>query len=249
MSLSGALSNAMSGLVANARGTTVISSNIANALNETYGRRDIALTTNATQSSGGVVVSQVTRQSDPIMAYQKRLALADQSSLSVQANFHTDLEQMIGSIDTVGSVADKLTRLETALLSAASDPSSQTRLRNVSFAAEDFAAGLRHASSGLNGLRERADAEIANAVEILNTGLSQLEQLNTQIVTAKHLGQDTLGLLDRRDATLDTLAKFVPLHVVDRDSGAVSVFTVQGKTLLDESAASFSFERLSLIHI
>ena len=247
MSLSGALSNAMSGLAANARGTTVISSNIANALNETYGRREIALTTNATQSSGGVVVSQVTRQSDPIMAYQKRLALADQSSLSVQANFHTDLEQMIGSIDTVGSVADKLTRLETALLSAASDPSSQTRLRNVSFAAEDFAAGLRHASSGLNGLRERADAEIANAVEILNTGLSQLEQLNTQIVTAKHLGQDTLGLLDRRDATLDTLAKFVPLHVVDRDSGAVAVFTVQGKTLLDESAASFSFERSSTI--
>jgi flagellar hook-associated protein 1 FlgK len=39
MSLSGALSNAMSGLVANARGTTVISSNIANALNENYGRR------------------------------------------------------------------------------------------------------------------------------------------------------------------------------------------------------------------
>ena len=43
MSLSGALSNAMSGLIANARATTVISSNVANALNENYGRREVSL--------------------------------------------------------------------------------------------------------------------------------------------------------------------------------------------------------------
>ena len=53
MSLSGALSNAVSGLTANARGTSVISLNIANALNENYGRRDIKLTSNPTQTSGG----------------------------------------------------------------------------------------------------------------------------------------------------------------------------------------------------
>lgn len=243
MSLSGALSNAMSGLVANARGTTVISSNIANALNETYGRRGVALTTNPTQTSGGVTVAQITRYSDPILAYQKRLALADSSASSARSTFQTELEQLVGSIDTLGSIAGKLTEMETALVSAASDPTSETRLRNIAFAAEDFASGLREASTGIDTLRARADTDIAHAVDQLNTGLSDLERLNGQIMTAKHLGQDTHGLMDRRDATLDALAKVVPLRVVERDSGMIAVFTGQGRTLLDENAVTFSFEK------
>lgn len=247
MSLSGALSNAMSGLVANARGTTVISSNIANALNETYGRRELSLSTNATQTSGGVVVAQVTRHADPILAYQKRLALADHASNSAFADYHTGIEQAIGSVDTLGSVAEKLTRFETALLSAASDPSSETRLRSISVAAEAFAGGLRNASSGIDALRTRADAEIARTIERLNAGLSQLETLNGQIMTAKHLGQDVHGLMDRRDATLDALAEFIPLHVVERDSGKIAVFSAQGRTLLDERAVTFGFEPTPVI--
>ncbi|WP_300585186.1 flagellar hook-associated protein FlgK [Marivita sp.] len=247
MSLSGALSNAMSGLVANARGTTVISSNIANALNENYGRRDISLSTNATQTSGGVIVANVTRHADPILAYQKRLALADHSAASAQSDFQATLEQLIGSVDTIGSVAEKLTRFETALLSAASDPSSETRLRNISVAAEAFAGGLRDTSAGIDALRTRADADIAKTVDRLNSGLSQLEQLNAQIMTARHLGQDAHGLMDRRDATLDALAEFVPLHVVERDSGKIAVFTAQGRTLLDERAVTFGFAPTSTI--
>ncbi len=202
MSLSGALSNAMSGLTANARGTTVISANIANALNEGYGRREINLTTDVNQTSGGVRVAQVTRQYDPILAHQKRLAMADFSANSAFAAFGADLEQLVGSVDTLGSVSEKLTRFETALLSAASDPSSETRLRNISFAAEGFASALRDASDGISGLRSRADQQIASAVEELNTGLSRLEKLNTQIMTARHLGQDAHALMDQRDTVL-----------------------------------------------
>ena len=242
MSLSGALSNAMSGLIANARATTVISSNVANALNENYGRREVSLSTNATQTSGGVIVAQVTRHSDPILAFQKRLARAEHSTTSAHAAFHKSLEQLVGSVDTTGSLAEKLTRFETALLSAASDPSSQTRLRNVSFAAESFASGLRAASDGLVALRSDADADIARAVVEMNAGLSQLEQLNTQIMTARHLGQESHGLVDRRDAILETLSEYVPLHVVERDSGAIAVFALQGRTLLDGHAATLGFD-------
>ncbi|WP_439522071.1 flagellar hook-associated protein FlgK [Marivita sp.] len=242
MSLSGALSNAMSGLTANARGTTVISANIANALNEGYGRREINLTTDVNQTSGGVRVAQVTRQYDPILAHQKRLAMADFSANSAFAAFGTDLEQLVGSVDTLGSVSEKLTRFEAALLSAASDPSSETRLRNISFAAEGFASALRDASDGISGLRSRADQQIASAVEELNTGLSRLEKLNTQIMTAKHLGQDAHALMDQRDTVLDHLSELVPLHVVERDSGVIAVFTAQGRTLLDENAVEFGFD-------
>lgn len=247
MSLSGALSNAMSGLLANARGTSVLSANIANALNEGYGRREVVLTTDVIQSSGGVRVAQVTRQSDPILAYQKRLATADFSASSAFAAFDANFEQLVGSVDTLGSIADKLTRMETALLSAASDPSSETRLKTVSFAAEGFVSALREASDGLTTQRSRADQQIATAVRTLNSGLSKLEGLNKQIMTAKHLGQDAHGLMDQRDTVLDQLSEFVPLHVVERDSGVIAVFTAQGRTLLDERAVELSFDATPMV--
>jgi flagellar hook-associated protein 1 FlgK len=241
MSLSGALSNAMSGLIANARATTVISSNVANALNENYGRRDVSLSANATQTSGGVIVAQVTRNADPILAFQKRMARADHSATSALATFQKDLEQLIGGIDTTGSLADKLTAFQSALLSAEADPSSQTRLRNVSFAADAFASGLRAASDGIVALRTNSDANIGKSIDDMNAGLEQLQQLNERIMTARHLGQDVHGLLDQRDATLESLSGFVPLHVVERDSGAIAVFTTQGRTLLDDRAVKLEF--------
>lgn len=241
MSLSGALSNAMSGLIANARATTVISSNVANALNENYGRRDVSLSANATQTSGGVIVAQVTRNADPILAFQKRMARADHSAASAHATFQKDLEQLVGSVDTTGSLAAKLTAFQTALLSAEADPSSQTRLRNVSFAADAFASGLRAASDGIVALRTASDASIGQKVADMNAGLVQLQHLNERIMTARHLGQDMHGLLDQRDATLESLSGFVPLHVVERDSGAIAVFTTQGRTLLDDRAVTLEF--------
>ncbi|MCR9111340.1 flagellar basal body rod C-terminal domain-containing protein [Marivita sp. XM-24bin2] len=241
MSLSGALSNAMSGLTANARGTTVVSSNIANALNEHYGRRDLVLSANATQSSGGVNIAGVERSFDPILAHHKRHAIASHASATVAAKFGNDLEQLVGSVDTARSLSDRLTRLETALISAASDPSSETRLRNISHSAEAFSADLRAASHGIDTLRANADAQIATFVDALNSGLSQLEQLNSQIMIATHLGQDVHGLMDQRDATLDILSEIVPVRVVQRESGVVAIFTTQGRTLLDDTAATFSF--------
>ena len=63
MSLSGALSNALSGLTANARAAGLVSTNIANATTEGYGRRDVVLTPGPVGTSGGVRLLGVARQS------------------------------------------------------------------------------------------------------------------------------------------------------------------------------------------
>ncbi|MFP7569271.1 flagellar hook-associated protein FlgK [Marivita sp. S2033] len=242
MSLSGALSNAMSGLAANARGTSVISANIANALNEGFGRREVVLSTDANQSSGGVRVAQVTRYSDPILSHQKRLASAEFGYASTIAGFASNVEQLWGSVDTPDSVANQMTKFETALVAAASDPSSDTRLRNVSYAAESFANSLRSASNGIQQARTDAEKHIAASVDEMNGRLSKIEKLNHNIMTAKHVGQDVLALVDQREMELDRLSEFVPLHVVERESGEVAVFTRQGRTLIDTRAVEITFD-------
>jgi flagellar hook-associated protein 1 FlgK len=243
MSLSGALSNALSGLAVNARGTSVISANIANALNPGYGRREVVLTTDPHASSGGVRIAQIARYADPILLHQRRMATADVSVRSAFASVDAQVERLIGSIDTSASIAGKLTEFEAALFSAASDPSSTTRLRTVATQAESFANGLRSASDGLDRLRTQADHHIAATVDKINTSLARIEDVNSRIMTAKHLGQDTNTLLDQRDAALDQLSEYVPVHVVERDSGKIAVFTSQGRTLLDEKAVELSFDK------
>ncbi|MCL3881758.1 flagellar hook-associated protein FlgK [Marivita sp. GX14005] len=247
MSLSGALSNAISGLTANARGTSVISANIANALNEGYARRDVVLATDANQSSGGVRVVDVHRNANPVLAHEKRLALAEKAGAGVSSAFATGLERLWGSVDQPGSVAEKLVRFETAILSAAADPSASVRLRNVGHAAEAFAGALRNVSNGIAQARTDADNHIADAVDQMNRALSNIDDLNDSIMSARHQGQDTLGLMDRREAELEKLSQFVPLHVVERDSGAVAVFSSNGRTLLDTRAVEVSFEKQSAV--
>lgn len=247
MSLSGALSNAMSGLTANARGTSIVSANIANALNENYSKRTVHLGTDANQSSGGVTVTSVSRYNNSILAHETRLAAAEHSQSNVRAEAASEVERLWGSVDTLGSVADKLTKFEVALYSAASDPSSETRLRGVAQSAEAFAAAIRSASDGVQNLRTRSDQAIAASVEQMNSGLQRLESLNEKIVLARHLSQNTLSLSDNRDRELNRLAEFVPLHVVERESGEIAVFTAKGRTLLDGARVELSFEEQPLI--
>ncbi|SHH64855.1 flagellar hook-associated protein FlgK [Marivita hallyeonensis] len=243
MSLSGALSNAMSGLTANARATIVVSSNIANALNETYGRREVVVATDGTSSWGGVRIASIDRHSDPVLSHQARNAMASASAASIHAGFATKAEALIGSVDTPSSIAARLTDFEAALLSASSDPSSGTRLRTVGQKADALASSFRSASAGIQNLREQAEREIEAAVSDINASLLRLEELNDHIVGARHLGLDTLNQQDERDAVLDKLAAFFPLHVIARESGAVSIFTGQGRTLLDGKAVQLEFDR------
>ena len=54
MSLTGALSNALSGLTANTRAAGIVSANISNALTEGYGRRSLEISPNRIGTHGGV---------------------------------------------------------------------------------------------------------------------------------------------------------------------------------------------------
>ena len=55
MSISGSLSNALSGLTAAGRAAAVVSSNISNSMTEGYGKRDLVLTERMLAGTGAGV--------------------------------------------------------------------------------------------------------------------------------------------------------------------------------------------------
>ncbi|MCA3439637.1 MAG: flagellar hook-associated protein FlgK, partial [Rhodobacter sp.] len=137
MSLSLSLSSAMSGLQASARSAELVSSNVANALTDGYGRREIQLTARSLGGTGnGVGITGVVRVSDQILLSDRRVAQANMAGSTVLADAFARLEAVIGAPGDAASLGGKIAGLDQALLSASGRPESEQRLAAVLTAAQ-----------------------------------------------------------------------------------------------------------------
>ena len=248
MSISGSLSNALSGLTAASRAAEVVSSNVANALTEGYGRRELELAARSVGGNGaGVRVVGVLRNVDEQLVTERRLAESRLGQASVVAEFHKDMEQILGLPDDPGSLGGWTTQLETALIEAASRPDSEPRLDTVLRAAQGLSSKLNGASERVQELRLEADGRIAEQVRRLNENLSRVAELNHAIRVQLAAGRDANALMDQRQQTIDSISEIVPLRQVPRGNGQVALFTPGGVILLDGTPARIGFAPVGTI--
>ena len=123
MTLSLALNNALSGLQANTRQAEVISTNVANALTEGFGRRGLSLSPGAIS---GVRVDGVVRASAPALTEARRFADASASAASVLSDAFTRLASAVGEPGGLAALATAADDLDAALAAAADTPESPT---------------------------------------------------------------------------------------------------------------------------
>ncbi|AJE44832.1 flagellar hook-associated protein FlgK [Celeribacter indicus] len=242
MSISNALANALTGLNAVSRAADVVSSNVANALTEGYGRREIELTSTQTGRSGsGVAVVGVSRYHDPVTTGERRLADAERALEDTRAGFFAAFATAMGRADEAHSVGGRITGLETALIEAASRPDSPARLASVLDAAEDLTARLNSASDDLMDLRISADRQIGQTVDLLQSTLDQVVELNVAIRKQISNGYDANTLMDQRQVLIDRIAEIVPVTEIPRENGMVALYTTGGAALVESKAATVSF--------
>lgn len=241
MSISSALSSALSGLTANARAASVVSSNLANIQTEGYGRRDIALSPSGHGAQGGVRVVGITRHVDQGVLAERRFADAALSGSQTRAAFLSAVRSGVGTPDQAGSLSARLAALDAALVSASSRPEAADRLQALSLRAADLVEGFNAASDGIQKQRMRAEEQIASAVRGLNSDLAQVHELNIQIGSADRGGGGSAALRDHRQAVIDRIADLVPVSEIPRDGGAIALMTPGGVMLLDHRAALVEF--------
>lgn len=242
MSISGALSNALSGLTAAARSAEIVSSNLANAMTEGYGRRQISLSSQNLRASGGVLVNGVVRHSNPALLAERRLADAEFGNASALNNFFNQLEMNMGTPDKSSSLSGRLATFQSSLIGASGAPESQTRLQTVARDAAALVDTFNTAASDIKTSREQADRSIGTMVERLNTLLSRTEEMNQKISAAINQGRDTSALEDDRQKLIDEISVLVPTKSVARDRGGVALYTTSGAILLDGKAPEIGFE-------
>jgi flagellar hook-associated protein 1 FlgK len=246
MSITGALSNALSGLTAASRTAEVVASNIANASNEGYASRSVSLSSRQ-GTTGGVRIDAVQREVNPTLLMDRRLAEADHSQRQDMATALSRIESLFGTPVEADSLIRRAVALETALVEAASRPDAPERLHKVVTQAADLAEKFRGVSDGLQSIRTGADRSIASQVAQLNSDLEKVQLFNQQIVALRVQGSETASLLDARQAVIDRISHAVPVLEIPRDRGAVALFTQAGAVLLDGSAALVGFEPANLV--
>lgn len=248
MSLSGALSNALSGLTATARNSSVVASNISNAMTEGYARRTLEISARTTGSWGGVQVDGVLRHVDLGLVADRREANSALQHADAVTTFYSRIEDLMGTPEDGASLSGRLTTFESAMIAAAARPDLTERLTTAFYAAEDVAETIKDISDGIQDIRMDADAEIETTVTRMNTLLDQVAELNVGINKARMTGGDPASLIDQRQAVIDELSDYIPIIEVPRDNDTVALYSAGGAILLDgSSAVEFGFSRTTMI--
>ncbi len=248
MTIAGTLSSALSGLTANARAAEIVSSNIANAMTEGYGRREIILSARQVGAVGqGVNVVGVYRHADAALIGDRRLASAEAGHHRVQADFLKRLETAIGSPDQAQSLNGRIAALDGALIAASSRPESEARLSEVAKAARALTQQLDTVSDDIQAARTTADDRIEAGVAQLNSALGRVADLNRLIRMSASDGRDASALVDQRQQAIDQIAALVPVREIAREKGEIALITAGGTILLDGKAGQFGFSPVGLI--
>lgn len=247
MSISSALSNALTGLTASARRAEVVSSNISNAMTEGYGRRTLNQSAALYGYSGGVKLDGTSRLVNPVTIAERRLADAGNALASGANDFHNRLERLVGDPSDPASLSGVMAAFESSLAMATGAPDSDVRLANVSQDADRIAVAFNEASAGIQKMRTEADTNIGTMVDRLNGLLKQTEEANRRISLAINQGQETASLEDQRQVLIDQIGELVPVRLTPRDRGGVALYTTNGAVLLDGRAASIEFTEVGTV--
>lgn len=240
--LSGTLSNALTGLNASSRQAAVIADNVANALTEGYGRRELNLTPRIIGSEGqGVQVVGVSRVSDPQTTGARRLAEAASAQDNTIADARARLADAVGEPGDPNALSSLADAFDTALTATADTPESTTLLSRTVQSAGDYARKFNEIGAEIRAVRTNADAAIARQITEINTTLKDVEQLNLEIQINTLGGNDVAALQDQRQRLIDQISGAIPLKVLSRDNNQVALIAKNGGQLLDGRAFELEF--------
>jgi len=247
MSLTQALSSALSGLQVTQANIAMVAANVANADTPGYTRKVVNQVATGANTSIGVRVSDIQRELDLYVQKQLRTEKAGASYADTRANLYSQLQNIYGqpgASTSLESVYNGFTSSLQALSTSPDDPGARSAVIN---SAQLLTQQLNQLSDSVQSLRANAELGISDAVNQANTAMSQIASLNQQIAASTPGDSATATLEDQRDYYIDQLSQLMDINVVAGDRGQVSVFTNSGIQLVGTNAGTLSFNAAGTI--
>jgi flagellar hook-associated protein 1 FlgK len=206
-----------------------ISHNISNVNTPGYSRQRVIYSTENSDFDGrfhvgrGVQVEGVERLRNEFLEVQYRREYGGKGESGALVESYQLAEDLLSEPGEKGLYA-QMTRFRDAwsnLSNNPTDPGQRAVLRTEGRVLTETFNRLRE---GFTDLRLQTEGEIRSLVPEINAAAEEIFALNTKIETATLLGQQPNDALDRRDKLIADLSELVPLRIINREGGTISVY-------------------------
>jgi flagellar hook-associated protein 1 FlgK len=242
MSLSQALSAALSGLRVSQSGLSLIATNVANADTAGYVRKTLdQATVPAGGTALGVRIAAVNRELDVYLQRQLRTELAGGAYTEAKAAFYGRLQQIYGEPGSPSTLETIFNEFTTALQALQTSPESQPARSGLLSAAQLLTQRLNGTSDDIQGLRGEAELGLTDSVRAANEAMQEIARLNVRIGGTSASDATVAALRDQRDAYIDQLSQLMDIRVA-QDGDQLAVFTASGFQLVGLEASVLQFD-------
>ena len=173
MSLSSALSIAMSGLTANQAALAIVSSNVANASTPGYVSQSVNQVEQGVGGLGtGVRVAGITRALDTYVQNQLRTETSGGGYADQISNVLTQLQNVYGTPGSEGTLETAFSNLTSAVQGLSANSGAYSAQSAVVTAAQNMAQQLNTTTQGIQALRTNVQQDIVTSVASANTAMA-----------------------------------------------------------------------------
>jgi flagellar hook-associated protein 1 FlgK len=247
-SLNTSLANSLSGLRAAQSGIETVSRNVGNANAEHYTRKIQGQLPNVANGVGqGVQLPAVRREVDQYLQRDARDGSSRSARLGAINEFLARLEKAYGQPGDAISLGGRMAELRSSFEDLTNHPDNTTAQTDVLNKATAVARTFYDTTQAIQAMRTQVEQEIANSVANVNTALTNIERLNTEIAKARNSGLTSADLEDQRDEQVANLAKEMGIQTFVRADGRLAVLTESSRFLLDQTATTASFTQKGTI--
>ncbi|WP_139904155.1 flagellar hook-associated protein FlgK [Clostridium thermarum] len=214
----------------------VTSHNIANANTEGYSRQRVLVETtrpfgmsslNSVAEPGqlgtGAQISAIQRVRDTFLDYQVRVETSTYGKYEARQKFLNEVESIFNEPSETGlsTLLGKFFDSWQQLSKQAHSSNARTVVAQQSAA---LAEELNHTYNQLVKLKSNANELTNSNVLDINSLVSQINELNQQIIGVKVAGNMPNDLMDKRDLLLDQLSQKIDIKIVKDDFEGINVY-------------------------
>ena len=208
--------------------TRLTSANIARADVDGYTRKEAYAEKLVSKDTlTGIKQSQISRVIDRVLQKEVRNKNSDFGKTTVLNDYYKSIEQMLGNKGDDSSYVHVLNDFATTISQIASITDGNKK-REAIQKAQRLCTHLNDMADKINNLRFQVDQEINTAVNNFNNMMSDVQDLNRQIVSLGIGGLDTTNLEDERDLAIHKMAELSGLKIYESDNNNISLALESG---------------------
>jgi flagellar hook-associated protein 1 FlgK len=247
MSLSAALNSSLSSMLALQQQTRVASGNVANAQTPDYTRKNVNLTTPASQGlPSGVSILSITRTVSTALQNDLISRTADQSAEAVRARYMGDIGGLLDVKNGQPAITKQLQAFQQAWTDFEANPANPNLAHAITNQGQQLATSLNRLAAEPSRIDSRIASDINTAVTDLNSLIRNAYELNTQIVTQASTGEPVGELQDKLDTIIRQISSYTKVQILPTGTGAIQILTTGGQSLVSAATPPvFSFDSLT----